>query len=37
VNSGGGAEANVTLAVASTITLNLEAPAAAEEVVATVR
>jgi hypothetical protein len=36
VNSDGGAEANVTLAVASTITLNLEAPAAAEEVVATV-
>jgi hypothetical protein len=36
VSSEGGGEADVTLAVASTITLDLQAPPAAEEVVATV-
>jgi hypothetical protein len=36
VSSDGGGEADVTLAVASTITLDLQTPQAAEEVVATV-
>jgi outer membrane receptor protein involved in Fe transport len=36
VDAGGGAEANVTLAVASTITLDLQAPPPAQEAVATV-